>query len=108
METNVQYLKGVGPKLGELLDKRGLVTVGDLLQYYPRAYEDRRAARTISSLKPDETVSLKAQVVKVSAIPMGKSSRFCSKIHRAKFIADFSVCLTADILNALIRKKRSA
>jgi ATP-dependent DNA helicase RecG len=75
METNVQYLKGVGPKLGELLEKRGLFTVGDLLQYYPRAYEDRRAARTISSLKPDEVVSLKAQVVKVSAIPMGKSSR---------------------------------
>jgi len=74
-ETNVQYLKGVGPQLGALLAKRGIHTVRDLLQYYPRAYEDRRAARDIASLKPDEVVSLKAQVVKVAAIPMGKSHR---------------------------------
>lgn len=75
LETNVQYLKGVGPKLGELLAKKGLRTVRDLIEYYPRAYEDRRAARNIASLKLDETVSLKAQIAKVSAIPMGRTSR---------------------------------
>lgn len=75
VETNVQYLKGVGPKLGELLAKRGIYTVKDLLEYFPRAYEDRRAARNIASLRLNEVVSLKAQIAKVSAIPMGKTKR---------------------------------
>lgn len=75
LETNVQYIKGVGPKLGALLSKRGIDTVRDLLHYYPRAYEDRRAVRNIATLKLDDVVSLKAQIAKVSAIPMGKSQR---------------------------------
>ncbi len=75
LDTPVQFIKGVGPKLGDVLRKKGVETVKDLLEWYPRAYEDRRAARNIASLKPEETVSLKAQVLKVSAFNMGKSTR---------------------------------
>lgn len=75
LDSQVQFLKGVGPKLGEVLRKKGIVTVQDLLEWYPRAYEDRRVARNISSLKPDETVSLKAQVVRVTSFNMGRSTR---------------------------------
>ncbi len=75
LDTPVQFLKGVGPKLGDVLRKKGVVTVQDLLEWYPRAYEDRRAARNIASLQPDELVSLRAQVVKVSSFNMGKSTR---------------------------------
>lgn len=75
MSTEIQFLKGVGPKLGALLNKRGIYDVRDLLNYYPRAYEDRRAARNIASLKPDEVVSLKAQIFKVTPIQMGRSHR---------------------------------
>lgn len=75
LETSVQYLKGVGPALGALLEKRGLKTVGDLLQYYPRAFEDRRAARNIASLRPNELVSLKAKIFKVGSFQLGRSKR---------------------------------
>jgi ATP-dependent DNA helicase RecG len=75
LDTPVQFVKGVGPKLGEILRKKGVETVQDLLEWYPRAYEDRRAARNIASLRPDETVSLRAQVVRVSSFNMGNSSR---------------------------------
>lgn len=75
LDSQVQFLKGVGPKLGEVLRKKGIVTIQDLLEWYPRAYEDRRAARNIASLRPDEVVSLKARVVRVSSFNMGKSSR---------------------------------
>jgi ATP-dependent DNA helicase RecG len=71
----VQYVKGVGPKLGDLLRKRGIVTARDLLEYYPRTYEDRRAVRHIQSLVPDQLVSIKAQILKIRSIPMGKSNR---------------------------------
>lgn len=75
LDTSIQYLKGVGPKLGSLFNRHGIKTIQDLLEFYPRAYEDRRAARNIASLKPNELVSLRAHVVKVSAINMGRSNR---------------------------------
>jgi ATP-dependent DNA helicase RecG len=75
LETEIQYLKGVGPKLGALFSRNGIKTVLDLLQNYPRAYEDRRAARNIASLKEDDVVSLKANIVSVSSYAMGRSSR---------------------------------
>lgn len=75
LETSLQFLKGVGPVMATLLAKRGLRTVGDLLHYYPRAYEDRRAARNIASLQPDDIVSLKARIVKVSSFNMGRTSK---------------------------------
>jgi ATP-dependent DNA helicase RecG len=73
--TNVQFIKGVGPKLAELLAKRDIYSIGDLIEYYPRAFEDRRAARNIASLKLNDIVSLRAFIVKVNGIQMGRSHR---------------------------------
>ncbi len=75
IDTDVQYIKGVGPKLGDLLRRRGIITVRDLLEYYPRTYEDRRAVRDIQSLVPEQLVSIKAQVLKIRSIQMGRSHR---------------------------------
>jgi ATP-dependent DNA helicase RecG len=75
LDTSIQYLKGVGPKLGDLFVRKGLKTLGDLFEFYPRAYEDQRAARNIASLRVDEIVSIKAQVVGVHSINMGRSTR---------------------------------
>lgn len=75
LDTEIQFLKGVGPKLGALFSRNGIKTVLDLLQNYPRAYEDRRAARNIISLKDGDVVSLKAVVVSISSYNMGKSTR---------------------------------
>ena len=74
-DTSIQYLKGVGPKLGQILSRKGISTAGDLLEHFPRSYEDRRSARNIASLRPDELVSVVANVLKVNSIPMGKSYR---------------------------------
>lgn len=73
--TDIQYVKGVGPKAGDLFRRRGIETVRDLLYRFPRAYEDRRAVRDIQSLVPDQLVSIKAQILKVRSIPLGKSRR---------------------------------
>lgn len=75
LNTPIQFLKGVGPKLGDILIKKDIQSVEDLLNYYPRAYEDRRAARSIKGLLPNELVSLEAQVVSVVSYAMGKSHR---------------------------------
>jgi ATP-dependent DNA helicase RecG len=44
----IQYLKGVGPKRGELLSKLGIATVKDALYYFPYRYEDRGNIKKIA------------------------------------------------------------
>jgi len=75
IDTPIQYLKGVGPKLGAQLRKKGVETVGNLLDCYPRSYEDRRAGRNIASLVPDEIVSLETIVVGVRSYALGRTRK---------------------------------
>ncbi len=44
----IQYLKGVGPKRGELFGKLGVKTVKDALYYFPFRYEDRGNIKKIA------------------------------------------------------------
>jgi len=44
-------VKGVGPKLAKLFEKKGILTVEDALYFLPRCYEDRRHLKKISELK---------------------------------------------------------
>ncbi len=55
----IQYLKGVGPKRGELFHKLGVKTVKDALYYFPYRYEDRGNIKKIArvSFGSYETVS---------------------------------------------------
>jgi len=49
--TPIQYVKGVGPRLGKLFEKKGILTVEDALYFLPRCYEDRSNLKKISELK---------------------------------------------------------
>src|SRR4030066_2534993 len=49
--TPIQYVKGVGPRLAKLFEKKGIRAVEDALHLLPRAYEDRRNLKKISELK---------------------------------------------------------
>lgn len=49
LSTPVQYIKGVGPKVADLLGRKGLKTIEDMLYFLPRRYEDRRSIKKISS-----------------------------------------------------------
>ncbi len=75
LDTRVQYLKGVGPKLGSYLEHKGFYTVADLLGCFPRAYEDRRANCSLNALKIGEVVNLKAQIVNVSSFQVGGAKK---------------------------------
>jgi ATP-dependent DNA helicase RecG len=75
LESDLQFVRGIGPKLASVFSKNGLRTVGDFLENFPRAYEDRRAARHITTLKENDIVSLKASIVSVSSYVMGRSNR---------------------------------
>lgn len=40
-DTNIQFVKGVGPAKVKLFNKMGINNINDLLEYYPKQYEDR-------------------------------------------------------------------
>lgn len=62
LSTPVQYVKGVGPRIAEVLNAKGIHTVGDLLHYLPFRYEDRLNPRGISELRPGEMASVVGEV----------------------------------------------
>jgi ATP-dependent DNA helicase RecG len=60
--TSVQYVKGIGPRLAEILAAKGIHTVDDLLHYLPFRYEDRVNPRSISELRSGEMATVIAEV----------------------------------------------
>ena len=62
LSTPVQYVKGVGPRIAEVLAVKGIHTVGDLLHYLPFRYEDRLNPRGISELRAGEMASVIGEV----------------------------------------------
>jgi ATP-dependent DNA helicase RecG len=62
LTTSVQYVKGIGPRLAEVLAVKDIRTVDDLLHYLPFRYEDRVNPRVISELRAGEMATVIAEV----------------------------------------------
>ena len=62
LSTQVQYVKGIGPRTAETLAAKAITTVEDLLYYLPFRYEDRLNPRGIAELRPGEMASVVAEV----------------------------------------------
>jgi ATP-dependent DNA helicase RecG len=60
--TPVQFVKGIGPRLAEVLAAKGLRTVDDLLHYLPFRYEDRLNPRSVAELRAGEMATVVAEV----------------------------------------------
>ena len=63
LDKNIQYVKGVGPKKAESLNKIGIETVRDLIEYFPRAYDDRSVVKKLSEVIEGERVTVEASIV---------------------------------------------
>jgi ATP-dependent DNA helicase RecG len=50
IKTHVSQLKGVGPKITQSMEEKGIATVEDLLYYLPMRYMDRRTIHSVASL----------------------------------------------------------
>lgn len=75
-ETDITYLKKVGPKRAEMLRKElGIRTFGDLLFFFPRKYVDRSRILKISQLTGEESyVTLVGKITKLNTVE-GKKGR---------------------------------
>src|SRR5271165_926047 len=68
LPTEVRMVKGVGPQRAELLAKRGILTLEDLLNYLPFRYEDRIHFSEIKDLQPGGVYTLRARVMSGQAV----------------------------------------
>lgn len=62
---SIQYLKGVGPSKAGLLNKLGIFTIYDLIEHYPRRYEDRSILKPINALICGSVETFQAKVLNI-------------------------------------------
>ena len=72
LTTPVQYLKGVGPRRGELLERLDIKTVTDLLFFFPRSYQDWSQLVPLAELVEGQSASVCGTVQKVELRPTGR------------------------------------
>lgn len=65
-ETDVCFVKGVGPKVGELYKKLGIRTINDLIEYYPKKYIDYEGRTKIKDLIEGTNVTIMGIISNVS------------------------------------------
>ncbi|MEO0084087.1 MAG: hypothetical protein ABIK33_06885, partial [candidate division WOR-3 bacterium] len=63
LKTDIQYLKGIGPKRAAYLKKIGVETIEDLLFLVPRRYLDRTEIKSISEIKVDTEATVFVKVL---------------------------------------------
>lgn len=68
LSAKIQYLKGVGPAKATKLAKLGIFSVGQLLEHYPRRYEDRSKLKLITELTNGLHEAFRAVVVTINEL----------------------------------------
>lgn len=72
-DTDVMYMKGVGPKIAYKLNKLGIYTVQDLMLYFPKKHIDYSSRTLIRDLKEGETTTVFGYIKSVSAFNTQKN-----------------------------------
>ena len=71
LTSSIQYVKGVGPKLSEILSRRNIATIEDALYFLPRTYLDRRRFQRIADLRSGEEATVMGVIIST-----GKATSF--------------------------------
>ena len=95
LKTGVEALPGVGSARARDLARLGLYTVGDLLAYYPRDYEDRRRASTVAHAPPEVPVCLTVMVAEPPRLSRIRKGLELVKVR----LVDHTGSLTATFFN---------
>lgn len=72
LDTPVQYLKGVGPQRAEALKKLEILTIENLIFYFPREHQDRKQI-SIAQTQPGLKAAIKAEVLSIEFQQVGRS-----------------------------------
>ncbi len=79
----IEELSGIGKKRAELFNKLGVFSVGELLNFYPRTYEDWSDITDIADVVDDTTVCIRAAVHSAFQSGFTKSGKYIAKTYVA-------------------------
>ena len=65
LESDIQYLKGIGPKKAVLFHRLGIYTIEDLFYHLPYRYWNLKEIKKIKDCKVDEEATIEGKVVLV-------------------------------------------
>ncbi len=125
LDTSIQYIKGVGPRISEMLGKKGIQTIGDALYFLPRKYEDRRSIKKVADCMPNRTEIVRGRISMINVVPyrrgrkrvfeigvsddtgmiVAKWFHFNDRYMRQKFKKDQQVILTGEIKRYNVQKE---
>ncbi len=83
LEQEVRYLKGVGEARAKALNRLGIYSVRDLLNHFPRAYEDRTRFFTIRDAPTEEAVCIRAYVTAPPVLTVVRGGKRLVKLRAA-------------------------
>ena len=106
LDSDIKYLKGVGPKRAEYYQKLGVSTVADLLNHYPRSYMDFSSPVSINDAVLNENNIYKA-------VMTDDESDITIVIYNSEFafnklIEDREYLLYGKVTGNLVRKEISS
>ena len=124
-DTSIQYIKGVGPRISEMLGKKGIQTIGDALYFLPRKYEDRRSIKKVADCIPNRTEIVRGRISMIHVVPyrrgrkrvfeigvsddtgmiVAKWFHFNDRYMRQKFKKDQHVILTGEVKRYNLQKE---
>ena len=125
LDTSIQYIKGVGPRISEMLGKKGIQTIGDALYFLPRKYEDRRSIKKVADCIPNRTEIVRGKISMINVVPyrrgrkrvfeigvsddtgmiVAKWFHFNDRYMRQKYKKDQQVILTGEIKRYNVQKE---
>ena len=83
LDTPIEYLKGVGPKRAELLNKElSIFSFHDLLQHYPFRYVDKTQFHKIRDLTEESgSIQLRGMLRRLNVIGDGRKKRLVGRLR---------------------------
>lgn len=66
LNKDVQFVKGIGPRKAQKLNKLGIFTLKDLIYYFPRQFEDRNNLKKIFELQNEDKATIKVVIAGIS------------------------------------------
>ncbi len=72
LDSEIQFIKGVGPKVASILQLSGIETVDDLIENFPRRFDDYSKITTLKNIQPGlVTVEVKVEGVTTRYVRRG-------------------------------------
>ncbi|WP_049750519.1 ATP-dependent DNA helicase RecG [Thermosipho africanus] len=108
LDTPIKYVKGIGPKRAQKFLKLNVNNVEQLLNFFPRDYEDRRRIIPIPLLREDDKVVTTGKLTGVEKVKKGNLTIVSAVLSDGMYqilLKWFNQDFMEGILKGLLRKK---